>query len=251
MECKTVRLVLEFARPGELAPADAASLEGHLAGCPECEAWAAAGRQFDARVGPAMPAVPPPGGLRGRLLARLTAERQAWRRARVGSYLRRGAAAAAVLVASVAGIYWFVSRPTTVEVAQVWSGAFGHPERFDVEAGFHRLGVRFTGTDFDFTHLTAYGMAELPGYPGQVVPRLTFRRDTPARPDHATVYVLDKRRFSVPAMEGGDEQFSGAPYNIRRWSSPGERCVYLIFYDGADWPWILDPRKTPRVGPPE
>ena len=49
MDCRTARLLLDFARPrpAELAAEEAAALEGHLTGCPECDSLARTERQLD------------------------------------------------------------------------------------------------------------------------------------------------------------------------------------------------------------
>src|SRR5947199_10073810 len=100
MDCKTARLLLDFDRPGaaDLERADADALEGHLAGCPQCDALAHSERQLDATLGRAMRQVEVPDGLRAQLLARLEAERGAWYRRWYGHGFRALAAAAAVLV---------------------------------------------------------------------------------------------------------------------------------------------------------
>src|SRR5690242_15755148 len=101
MDCRTARLLLDYARPApaELPGGDAAALEGHLTACPECEALARAERQADDRLGRAVRDVPVPDGLRDRLLARLGAERRRWypRRLTWGGGTLAGAAAALLL----------------------------------------------------------------------------------------------------------------------------------------------------------
>ena len=83
MDCKTARLLSDFARPQDLGRADAAAFEGHIADCPECAAVVGAERRLDQRLGEAMRHVPVPEGLRGRLLDRLAAERRGWYRRRL------------------------------------------------------------------------------------------------------------------------------------------------------------------------
>jgi len=111
MDCKSARLLMEFARPGsaELDAGEADALQQHLADCLDCNALAAAERRADEHIGRAMRDVPLPEGLQERLLKRLTAERDAW-------YLRwaKRAAAAAVLFFAVGllGYFlWFHDRP--------------------------------------------------------------------------------------------------------------------------------------------
>jgi hypothetical protein len=113
MDCRTARLLLDFARPrpAELPADEAAALEGHLTGCPECEAAARAERQLDDHLGRAVRAVHVPEGLRGRLLDRLAADRRAWRR----RWVKRGAGALALAASVVLGVglwwHWHDARP--------------------------------------------------------------------------------------------------------------------------------------------
>src|SRR5712671_2771679 len=85
MDCRTARLLLDFARPGsiELEASELTDLDGHLGGCSECDTFAHAERLVDSRLGPAMRAIAVPPVLRGRLLARLDVERFTWYRRRV------------------------------------------------------------------------------------------------------------------------------------------------------------------------
>src|SRR5437660_2739927 len=103
MDCRTARLLLEFARPriAELPPSDGDALEAHLASCTDCDALARAEREADARLGQAMQAVPLPEGLRDRILARLEADRADQRRRRLGWTIRFAAAAALLLAVSL------------------------------------------------------------------------------------------------------------------------------------------------------
>ena len=66
MDCKTARLLLDFARPAvaELATDYVQALQRHLAGCSDCASLERADRTFDAQIGRAMVAVPVPAGLR-------------------------------------------------------------------------------------------------------------------------------------------------------------------------------------------
>src|SRR5438094_788506 len=99
MDCRTARLLLDFARPipAELEADASRDLEHHLAGCADCDSLARAERRLDEPLGRAMRAVPLPLGLRDRLLARLDAERGAWQR----RWMFRSLAAAAALALAV------------------------------------------------------------------------------------------------------------------------------------------------------
>ena len=85
MDCKTARLLLDFARPlcPELDTADAEALHSHLAECPECGPFAAGERRIDGHFGRAVRDVPVPEHLRDRLVKRLAVERDAWYRRRL------------------------------------------------------------------------------------------------------------------------------------------------------------------------
>src|SRR3954471_6968779 len=82
MDCNSARmLVAFFGRQGsEVAPEDAAELNAHIAGCPECAASVRFERAFDDRVGKAMLAVPVPPDLKTKLLDGVAAARGAWYR---------------------------------------------------------------------------------------------------------------------------------------------------------------------------
>jgi hypothetical protein len=241
MDCKTARLLLEFSRPGELEPADAAGLEGHLDGCPDCAAAAEAGRLFDQRVGAALNDVPPPAGLRERLLLGLGADRHALRRAALRRAAPWAGAAAALVLLGTGAVLWFAGQRTVVSPERVWENvAFAQPStREDVETSFGRMGVTVVAPpDYDYALLTNHCLAELPGYPGQRIPQLVFRRDTPSGSRHAIVYVLDTRRFEVSALE---DEPSGSPYKISRRQSPSDRFAYLIVYNGDGLSWLSSP----------
>jgi hypothetical protein len=102
MDCKTARLILDLARPhsAELHPSEAGALEGHLAGCPECDSLARVERQLDDHVGRPLRDIPVPDGLRDRLLKRLAARRRAWYASRAVPVAVLAAAAALLFAIS-------------------------------------------------------------------------------------------------------------------------------------------------------
>jgi hypothetical protein len=230
MDCNTARLLLELARPGELDEGEAGALEGHLAGCPECGGRAAAGRTFDQGVRSAMLAVQTPPGLRDRLLEGLRADRVPWHRHRVRRAVPWMGAAAAALLALAGGWLWY-ARPVEVEPAEVWrSVAFDRPGRAQVEEALRRMGADVVAPNLDYAFLTTYGLAELPGKPGRVVPQLVFRSDTRC----AVVFVLDTRRFKIADFEPP----SGAPYKMELLHRAGDRFAYLVFHNGENLDWL-------------
>src|SRR5262245_7563408 len=116
MDCKTARLLLEFARPGhlELDPEESLALETHLRDCSDCGPIAQVERSLDEQLGHAMREVSIPADLRPRLLAHVAGARRSYYRRLAG----RLSLAAAVLVAVVAGAaYWMTSFRTTVNLA--------------------------------------------------------------------------------------------------------------------------------------
>lgn len=116
MDCPHANLLLMFYRPGrpsDLAVADAAALESHLATCPACAAKLAAQSARDGAIGAAMNAVPVPAGLADRLKVNVASQlKWAWRRTAV-----KYALAASVLVAAYGG-FVAATRPT-LDVAQL------------------------------------------------------------------------------------------------------------------------------------
>ena len=98
MDCRTARLLFEFARPrpAELDQQEAESLESHLRDCCESGQLARAEHEADEHLALAIQNVAAPDGLRDRIRKRTHTERRSWYRRRL-----RDLAAAAV-VAKVA-----------------------------------------------------------------------------------------------------------------------------------------------------
>jgi hypothetical protein len=256
MDCTTARLLLEFARPGgtDLEPADVAALEQHLAGCQACHTHMDEQQPFDLRIGAAMRRVEPPVDLRQRVLDRLEADRNAWNRARGGRILRWAAAAAAVLLGGWGLWEWLGPPRSSVDPERVWTDAVvdPRPSREDVEASFRRQGERIIAPDFAYNFLTTHGLAELPGYPGRVVPQLVFQDLAPAvgvrfgggggaGTPHAIVWVLDTRRFSIAGLDGKFESPTGSSYRIDILHQPGARFAYLVLHNGQNLDWLKPP----------
>src|SRR5438067_9091030 len=118
MDCRTARLLLEFARPftTELDATEAAALEQHLAGCPNCRAAAHVERCVEEQLRAAMQAVPAPGGMRSALLARLSAERRnGWQK----RWAINGLATAAALLLAVWGVHAWLYPHTAINVDDI------------------------------------------------------------------------------------------------------------------------------------
>src|SRR5258707_1803989 len=130
MDCRTARLLLNFARPSahELGTSEAEELDHHLAACSACDLVARAERQADKQFAQAMFAVPMPLGLRERLLRRLEAERAGW----YGRWLLRSVAAAAALLFALWLGYGYLTRPAVVSPdGLVISDGLQSPERVE------------------------------------------------------------------------------------------------------------------------
>ena len=111
MDCETAREHLDAYALGALDTDDARALDGHLAGCNECSAMADASEQDAASLGYAVPLVAAPSALKARVLASaaILAEPRRFRRSRWWP-----AAAAALLVVSLAVVGWGVYMQTQV-----------------------------------------------------------------------------------------------------------------------------------------
>jgi anti-sigma factor RsiW len=143
MDCRDAQFFLRFRRPGspgagDLAPEDAAALDRHLAGCPNCAASARTSAAVDAAIGTAMRAVEVPASLRARLIASTSAER--------GTVLRRRAYRYAALAASLflvvglaAGIFTANRpHPDTYELAMK-ADALERVMRFEAPVAFGQV----------------------------------------------------------------------------------------------------------------
>jgi hypothetical protein len=242
MDCKTARLLLDFARPQarELEAEEAGALESHLDHCPDCHSLAHHERLFDERLGEVMRQVEPPAGLRDQLLARLEAERGDWQRQRFARAARWTAAAAAVLLLSWAGWRWLLDHsPPPIDPAQVAS-AFNNDSveepRQRAERILKQLGVQTTLSPHLNYHLLICppALTELPGYPGRQVPMLVF-----ARHGHtATVYLLPEKALPPDAAR----VLGGATYKTELLRFEGEPYCYLVIYDGDNLDWLRPPQ---------
>jgi hypothetical protein len=248
MDCETARLCLPFNRPraGELDGADTAALEAHLASCPACAALGRAEQRLDQHLASAVrdAEIPVPGGLRDRVLARLTAERGDWYRRRAAWALRIGAAAAALFLAVWAWRTWSPLARPALDLAHVFPSM--HLDRAgtaeEVDEGFARMGVKTSvPTDLNYAYLTNYALAELPGYRGKVVPQLQFQRRLRGRPYTAVVYVVSERDFDLRSLTEQPESDPGYTYKLETEANKAAKVGYLIFYTGNDLSWLRAP----------
>src|SRR5581483_45944 len=105
MNCSLCRDLLQRQCDGETI--DAVAVDGHLAGCPHCRAFEAAGKRLLAGVR-LLAAPQPPATLTDRIVACVLADRRSVRRRRVFTTL---ALAASLLVAFGVSVLW--PRPRT------------------------------------------------------------------------------------------------------------------------------------------
>ena len=232
MDCKTAHHLLAFARPPsiELEAEDARLLEGHLLGCPDCEALARVERQADEQFARAMQAVPVPIDLRRRLLARLDTERKYWYRRCVA--LPAGLVAAVLLVAIGSFSVWMTRKATVdISLAQIQADQ-RTPEQVDAW-----LKTKLPGASLpprlNFALLKDYGMAD---FQGHLVPKLLF--DTQAQAPQvgliqAKVYVLSGKIFDLKNLPEHDPSGSGI-HRVEIWlDDPDDpRIAYFILYEG-------------------
>jgi hypothetical protein len=208
MDCRTARLLLDFARPRcpELPPDEADALGAHLAGCTECDILARAERAGDARLAQAMRDVSVPEQLPGRILARLDTERGDRQRRRVGWTVRIAAAAAGIVLATWLGIVWYGTRTRPLDLEALHDKAVVHTSASakKVEEWFKEdFGLTMTApTAFNYGHLKDFGLASCQG---RNVPKLYFARgDTEAH-----VYVVTGEQFDMEALKDAESVDSG------------------------------------------
>jgi hypothetical protein len=190
MDCTNARLLLGFARTGEIDAVERDALESHLAGCSDCAVCARSESQFDDALEMAMPRVAVPAGLRTRILERLAkAPRpRAWRWA---------TAAALVLATGLAGFIFLTSGPEEIEFGPIAEKIDIKATPDAVEAAFLGWGVDMAAPrEFNFDLLDATDVAEIQG---RRVAKLTFLSQGDGRAALAHVYVLQAAHFKLPA----------------------------------------------------
>jgi len=242
MDCKTARLLLDFARPqaNELQAEEAGALQGHLDHCPDCHGLACNQHQFDGQLGKAMRQVEVPAGLRERLLDRLEVERGDWYRRRFAHTARLSvAAAAAVFLLGWAG-WWLIHRPPAPidpgRVATAINAAAVEDKQARAEEALRRMGVETPlSPNLNYNLLIAPpSWTELPGYPGRRVALLIFERNQ----RRAWVYLVAENQLpaDAPAMLAeGTYKLEVLPAN------EGETYRFLVVHDGDNLDWLRPP----------
>jgi hypothetical protein len=243
MDCKSARLLLDFARPQarELEAEEAAALESHLDHCPDCHSQARSERQLDDCLGKAMRQVEVPAGLRDQLLARLESARGDWHRKRFAHAVRLSVAAAAVLLLGWAGWFWLqehlVAAVDTQRVAEAVSNAATEDPRTRTARDLKELGYETPLPHLDYSLLICPpALAELPGYPRRTVPMLVFARNGRV----ARVYLIAKKAIPQDAAEWtGGSSFKAELLP----ASEGEPYRFLIIHDGENTNWLRPPEQ--------
>ncbi|HEY7428989.1 MAG TPA: hypothetical protein VH682_32460 [Gemmataceae bacterium] len=242
MDCKTARLLLDFARPqaNELQAEEAGALQGHLDHCPDCHGLARGERQLDEQLGNAMSQVEVPAGLRDQLLARLEVERGDWYRRRFAHAARLTiAAAAAVFLLGWAG-WWVIHLPPAPidpsRIVGTVNAEAVEPKRARTQKMLKRMGVETPlSPNLNYNLLIGPpGMTELPGYPGRRVPFLLFGQNH----RYAWVYLVAENQVpaDVPAIAGeGTFKLEVLPANDR------ETYRFLAVHDGDNLDWLHPP----------
>jgi hypothetical protein len=242
MDCKTARLLLDFARPQarELVPEEAGALESHLDRCPDCHGLAHDERQLDERLGKAMRQIEVPAGLRHQLLARLEADRGDWHRRRFARTMRAVAAAAAVLLLGWGAWHWVgerLSPPIDPEKVAVSANHMAAVDpRTQVEESLKAMGFETPLSPYLNYNLLVWppALAELPGYPGQKVPILVFERGG----RRARVYLVATKQLRAD----GPPAVGGATYKLEILpAEEGEPYTFLVVHDGDNLDWLRPP----------
>lgn len=231
MDCKTARLLLEFARPGsaELQGSEAEALENHLGSCADCDALARTERELDNHVGRAVRDVPVPDRLRGRVLERVRTERRKRRRG-VLAWGARAAVAAAVLVLAAWGIFsWHRGRlpDVDVSVAHLHDFVIQSADREKVEEWFREdYNVTISApASFNYGLLKSFNLVP---YQGKQVPALLFVHEN----HRARVYILSDKEFNLSSLDMVERSDSGG-LTVEVWRpSANPQVAYLIVYTG-------------------
>jgi hypothetical protein len=242
MDCKTVHLLLDFARPAptELEASEQEALENHLLECSACARLANDERRFDTHLGAAMRAVSVPAGLKERLLGKLEGDVQhVHRQRRVRAYWSL-AAAAALLGIVWGGSLWF-SRARVLDPTAVADRAWEeiNPQRDKVDQWLSARKLRVQAPEqFNYALLTDYRMTELEG---KQVPMLLFTRvKDDGRVATARVYLLNDRTFDFNALFK-TAWVGQSGFTMTVFPHPTDpRLAYLVVYTGVLDPFLVE-----------
>jgi hypothetical protein len=256
MDCRTARLLLEYARPAsaELDAAETQALDEHLASCEGCEQQARAERRADEAVGKAMRQVDVPDQLRQRVTARLKEGQKDVLRRRIAVGLFSAAAAAAVLLLMLGAWRWFFPRPafpTDQLVLDANKWVISTPDSALVEAKLKDRGVRMDApTDLNYSHLRWLFLTNIEG---RQTPLLVFNNagEGGQGSQHALVFLLTDNQFDLtdlhnPQLKNAYEYKCVTRVAVN--DRTGERTGYVIYYTGDNLDWLTPPPGIPAVG---
>jgi hypothetical protein len=263
MDCKTARLLLDFARPHapEVEALDTAELDRHLAACPLCASLANEERRLDDALGRAMRRVEVPATLRAQLLHRLEAERSERDRRRVGHFLRVAAAVAACLLIVTGGVYaWRIRTPRPDPKFEDFQGEVRtleldramHQREHDKVAEFYKQRYKITvalPAEWRYEYLRGSALAD---FHGQQVPYLLFvydREDDGSRSrtsagDYVAVYVLSEKQFDLDKLPPGiTEGYAQLKISVDVRQTPSGRYAYVCVYNSDNLNWLRQARN--------
>ncbi|MBY0523496.1 MAG: DUF3379 family protein [Gemmataceae bacterium] len=230
MDCRTARLLLDFARPlaTELEESDGEALATHLAECPTCGALRRTERRLDDHLGRAMLAVLVPDGLRERVLGKLAAQRDSWYRRRLLIW-GTGAAAAAAIVVGLS-LTFLAHKPVLDMVTARAIANRPLPDRSEeVGAWFGDAGLEGP-PQFEYARLTN---CEWASFQDHRLPMLEFRKGN----EWARVYIVTEGQFDLKALKATQPDASGRAVMIDVLEHPTKPGVaYIVKYTGGVLP---------------
>lgn len=224
MDCKTARLLLDFARPlgTELEESEGEALAGHLADCSACGTLHRVERKVDDHIGKAMRAVPVPDGLRDRIVVKLAGQRDRWYLRRVGWGAAAAVAAAVLLTFTVT----YLGRKPEVDLAGYHAQVNILPTSPEEVGSFLKRPALLAPTQFNYRNLVSCSWAD---FQGRKVPQLVFRRGT----ELATVYILNDRQFDLKSLENQGPLSGGQSVSVL-WPTGGEKhTAYVVVFTGG------------------
>jgi anti-sigma factor RsiW len=235
MDCRDAQFYLRLHRhtADELGAELTADLDRHIAGCAHCAAESRSITRIDRALATAMQNVPIPGGLRERLVAKLSAQRGTVLRRKAYRYV--GVAAALFLTVGIGfGMFW-QGRPqadTTDLVHNLDKRADPAQAEADVQKWLRSKNLPDRLPEpFDYRLYVMHGTEPVQG---RDVPVIIFR--DPSGGEFAKVYAFRDGEFDLKAI---------APAQASYWQShdypAGRGVVFVIAYTGGTLKPFLKP----------
>jgi hypothetical protein len=225
MDCKTARLLFDFARPlsCELEKGEAERLQEHLADCSECSSLFRVERKVDEYFGQTMRTVAIPEGLANRLKTKVNLERRRWYRQRI--WLPSAAVAIAVVLIGVfLGLR--TSRPLPgVNLEKVYHDNISRNlSAQSVNEWFYDTYKVKTTAPPQFNYLCLIHR-DLAQFEGKQVPLLVFFSDR----ELARVYILSAKDFDLKAIR--EAKPTGYPVEVLPSNDPN--LIYVVIFSGG------------------